>query len=218
MTSYGWSPSGRPTVVWCLAFGDCDPHDPLVTEVVAGDWEALDPEERTTLRARAAALGIVGVEPGLPVQVVAAGAPGIDALVLRAFGLPPEGDDVEEATFTIALDPEGPSGTHPEIEAVRADGAPVSVVELGVGEEVHLDAQGFEDLEQPDLRWYTDAPSGSAGGPGPGGPGGGGGPRFLDDGSLTLVVQEPFEGIVVVVLRDGEGGVDWIDVPLTVGP
>lgn len=205
VTSYAYAPSGPPTVVWC-AFADCDPRAPLVTELSQLDWAALTEDEQRARRSKALQAGILGVEPGLPVVATATPVPGTSDVVLLAYGVPPEGDDIETATLTLAVGGET-STAHPAIETVRVDERAVAEVRLEVDEPVTLDVVTDADVS---VRWYTDAPE-------PEGMGfGGGGPAFLDDGTLELTVAEPFSGIVVVVVRDEVGGVDWRELPLVV--
>ena len=78
--------------------------------------------------------------------------------------------------------------------------------------ETYTDDDGETMTETATVRWYTDAPEPDDGGFGGGGPG----PAFLDDGTFELAVGTAFEGIVVVVVRDGRGGVDWRELALTV--
>ncbi len=224
VTSYAWSPSGTPTVVWCVSPA-CDLYDPLVVELTGLDWATVVEAERIAWRASALELGIVGVEPGMPVLAVAQPSSG-SSLVTRlfAFGLPPEGDDVEQATLTLDL-ADGEPNAHPSIGAVRVDGVRVLDVVLGIDVDhvldvaledgslqTYVDDGGTERSEEASVRWYTDVPEAE----GDVGPGGGQGPSFLDDGRLDLSVDQAFDGVLVAVVRDGRGGADWIELPLTV--
>ncbi|MEO0600760.1 MAG: hypothetical protein AAF211_04945 [Myxococcota bacterium] len=223
VTSYAYAPSGPPTVVWCSPFADCDPRDPLVAELAELDWAALPEEAQASRRSEALMAGILGTEPGMPVEAVAAPLPTGD-LVLLAYGVPPEGDDIEEATLTLELAGGAPNG-HPTLEAVRLDDAAVAEIAIGVEETVVLDVALTEDSretyvddegntleELTSVRWYTDVAALEDLGFGSTGPG----PAGLDDGTLELVAESAVDGIVVVVVRDGRGGADWRELGLTV--
>jgi len=212
ISSYAWSPSGPPMVVWCLPTG-CDPTDPGVAEAAA----LSDPlsEEAGELRGHLADVGIIGVEPGLPVMAPAYDV-GDGSMVLLAFAVPPEGNDIEEATLTLPLrvDDAAPN-LHPRIASVRMDDDPVDDIVLAPEAEalltVDLDPLAEEELDDDaDVQWFTTVEESQGGGPG-GRPGG-----FLGDDSLTLSSESKHQGVVVVVVRDGRGGVDWRELPVVV--
>lgn len=207
LTSLAFAPTGAPTVVWCVPFSECGPHDPLVAELAALDWPALDEANRAEWRALATAAGIVGVEPGLPVEGLAPDLEGFDELLLEAYAIPPVGDDVEVARLTIPL-ARAAANQHPTLAAVEADGSPVDALDVAVGQTVALEVTwpegAFEVDEVPDVRWYTDAPRRESA------------PALGDPGPYTLTVDAAFDGVVAVVVRDGRGGVDWRVLPLTV--
>ncbi|MEN0065669.1 MAG: hypothetical protein AAGA48_26260 [Myxococcota bacterium] len=206
VTSYAYAPSGTPTVVWC-AF-PCDPTAPLVSELSQLDWDDLTPKAQTAQRQLAAKQGIVGVEPGMPVLAIAP--EGVSQVGLLAYGVPPEGDDIEQATLTLDVASDEPN-THPRIRGIRVDDTEVASIGLDIDQVAVLDVpfEDDEDDENASVRWYTDANVAVDGPPG-------GGPDILGDGSLELAVDAAFKGIVVVVVRDGQGGADWLEVPLTV--
>ena len=160
-------------------------------------------------------LAQLGVEPGLPVMAPAYDV-GDGSMVLLAFAVPPEGNDIEEATLTLPLrvDDAAPN-LHPRIASVRMDDDPVDDIVLAPEAEalltVDLDPLAEEELDDDaDVQWFTTVEESQGGGPG-GRPGG-----FLGDDSLTLSSESKHQGVVVVVVRDGRGGVDWRELPVVV--
>ncbi len=228
ITSLAWAVGGSPQVLWCSAgrpdtgapadgeSSACDPDDPLVAELAALDWPSLDPGEQQQWRATAAEAGIVGLEPGFPVQATArTPAEDAPAAPLQAVVLPPTGDDRELAVLTVPVRAnEVAANHHPEVVDLLVDGSESGFGALsltaGVATELELvfadeaaeswSEDGTERVETLDTSWYTDLPTGGAVG---GRPTGGGVGGLLPGGAWSITPAEAGDGVVFAVVRDG---------------
>lgn len=235
-------PSGAElqTVLWvaCMPRGpevECELEPELEQELLDADLDALSEEELADLLDRGKEAGLFGLEPVTePVIMVPPiileqldpdeQSEGINLLV-QLWAVTPDPADVELAVKRIPVSLASTPNHNPDLLGWRVDGTAIDgdgAVNVSAGEQITLEpilakdaietydyvseaGETEERLEEPYYAWYTEEGSFDRH------------ESLASDGAVTWTAPESeFAGVILCVVRDRRGGMDWLQLDVTV--